>query len=523
MIDKIIKFKRNWTFVPIILGIFLLLNAFKITIFNIFVLYYSNDLIIYKFIISFILILIINLILLNTKKYYFFIGFYLIQALYIFINLSYYLYFKTYLHFNQIVLLFGETIDIINSFAIPLDIRLLIILIDLPFFVFIIKKYPQLNSFIKDLKYKKIFISGLIIFLILVHQIVLVNNKVSLDYIKNSRYRGDKPLVESYGTLVNFALGIFEYGDEEKIINEFDYGKKIDSEGNNLTRPNFILIQVESLDANLINNKYNDSFITPFLNSIKNKSIYYPYMRVLNKAGGSSDAEFSVINSLAPSINYPSFKLKNYDYPNSMLKRLKNGSYHILGFHNNYGYFYNRESAYPKMGFDEFYDLRKMRLKEEGWGASDKAVFDFVKNKLKEQKNPFFYQIVTMSSHPPFKYVDNYYHNDIYDNVPGFMGDYFNSMSYVDGVLEDFINFVDKNLNNTYILIYGDHGLYSGNKFLKAARIFVPLIIITPDKKIYQGNNNDAVSFLDIAPTVLFNSGIAFEMSSDGKNLLKKV
>ena len=98
-----------------------------------------------------------------------------------------------------------------------------------------------------------------------------------------------------------------------------------------------------------------------------------------------------------------------------------------------------------------------MHLKEIGWCAPDHEMLNFVKEKLKLQKTPFFYYIITMSSHEPFQLVQQYYHNELYDDIKNReIKGYLNSFSYVDYILNDFVTFVRNNFRNTYIFIYGD-------------------------------------------------------------------
>jgi phosphoglycerol transferase MdoB-like AlkP superfamily enzyme len=103
-----------------------------------------------------------------------------------------------------------------------------------------------------------------------------------------------------------------------------------------------------------------------------------------------------------------------------------------MAFHGNIGSYYDRNIAYPKMGYEKFYDIKGMGLKEEGWGAPDSDVFNYAENKMKSLKQPFFTYAITMSSHGPFTNVNNYYNNSNYNDVKDQVSrDYMNSMSYV--------------------------------------------------------------------------------------------
>ena len=243
--------------------------------------------------------------------------------------------------------------------------------------------------------------------------------------------------------------------------------------------------------------------------------------------GGTSDAEFSIINSVEPFADYPAIMLENYSYSNSFVKVLSRNGYATKAFHGNEGLFWNRLKSFREMGYQEFYDIYRMGLKEKGWGAPDSEVFDYSLNEMKKEKGPYYYHIITMTSHGPFNNVLNYYRPESYNHIESDLTrDYFISMNYVDRCISNFISRLP-DPQNTIVLIYGDHCpempikdykqpyfIYKERKFE-----FVPLFVIAPGKKAYQ-ENKLAVSFLSYAPTVLLNSGITFSYQSDGANLL---
>jgi len=220
----------------------------------------------------------------------------------------------------------------------------------------------------------------------------------------------------------------------------------------------------------------------------------------------------------------PFFRFNRYTYPNSIVKRLADSRFDAIAFHNNYGVFFNRIDTFTKMGFKNFYDVRKMGLKEYGWGAKDDDMFVFIKDKLKEQKQPFMYYIITMSSHEPFKNVGQYYSNDHYNDIKEEMDrNYFNSLSYVDNALKELIPFIKINFPNSYIFIFGDHGFCFKAHLFKPAAIsnmkVTPLLIVTPNNKNIIEKARVA-SMLDLGVSILNASGIDFEVMTNGTNLL---
>jgi len=347
-------------------------------------------------------------------------------------------------------------------------------------------------------------------------------------FSKTNYIEREKGIIERYGLFVNDILNIFMAEYQSVLIKSLNYGDKIafiNKNGNDFR--NIICIQVETLDANAINFKYKEKYIVPFLHGLSLNSVYYPYMLTCPSAWGTSDAGFAVINSLMPIKDFPFYRLSEYNYPNSFLKQLSNSGFDVLAFHNNYGRFFNRKETFAKMGFQDFYDIDKMKLKEYGWGAKDEDVFNFVKDKLKGQKQSFMYYIITMSSHEPFNNVRLYYSNKYYDDIEERIArDYFNSISYADKALQEFISFVKNNIPDTYIFIFGDHAFYSESHMFKHAAAYnhypimaVPLIIVTPENKKY-AENSKAASMLDMGLTVLKASNVSFEISAKGVDLL---
>jgi phosphoglycerol transferase MdoB-like AlkP superfamily enzyme len=403
---------------------------------------------------------------------------------------------------------------------------MIIAFIDIPVFFFIAYNYLKIYELRKKIILYRMMAVLASIAVIIAVQVSYYNNNNFITTIMRDKYRGESPIVQWYGTLSNNVASIWRKGNENKLINHFMYGSQLSGNKNSNANPNFVLIQVEAMDANIINKKYKDKFIMPYLKSLSDKNIYYPYLMSYHKGGGTSDSEFSIINSIEPLDGYPSIKLSNYSYENSMLKRLSDSGYTNVAFHGNSDVFFNRDTAFPKMGFNEFYDIDKMGLKHKGWGAPDKDVFDFASKTIKASEEPYLSYIITMTSHTPFTNVNNYFSKSIYNDITTkSVRNYFNSMSYVDECIKKFIDEI-KN-DNTYILIFGDHtpnvnaDTYKQASFTEEGKYFefVPLIIITPDNKKYK-SIKEVASFLDISPTILKNSGISFNIRSDGKDLI---
>jgi lipoteichoic acid synthase len=512
-----------------VLFAFTFFNIVKLTAFNCFIMYTVNiGTISYKLVYTLLFCSLLYFLLLNIKSKLILTILYISQSIYILVYLSYFNYFHSYLHLFQASALLAESVGPVSHLSIPISFGMLIVFIDLPFFVFLITHYNKvLIDGIKERSFLKHIFFGSLIILACLESWNLYNKNFIIQLGKNF-FVNESSIVARYGTIANNLDDIiFNYGGKD-LMKKLQYGKAISSSVTSNNNPNIIAIQVESMDSSIINQLYQGEFIAPYLHSLAEKNIYYPYTLSYHKAGGTSDSEFSVINSIEPLSNFPSIKLSAYDYPNSFIKPLVKSGYKALAFHGNDDSFYSRNEAFSKMDFNEFQDIKKLGLTNDGWGAPDDKVFKAAFDKLKTQTSPFFSYIITMSSHMPFTSVSNYYNNKNYDSInKNVVKNYFNSMSYVDKSIENFITQVRSTFPNTYIFIWGDHtpaidypeykqaAFTSEDKYFE----FVPLIILTPDNKCYK-EEKAVASFLDISPTILKASGIKFNLFSDGINLI---
>jgi len=485
-----------------------------------------------RFVLYFLLAIVIYLLLVRLKIRAIFILFYIIHGAYVFTHLSYYLYFKEIFHAPQFAMQFYEGFQLVRHYAIPKDPRYFIILIDLPLFILMVLNFSKLYEFAQTLHNRLnlrrvLFFICLIIltpFCFKITPIQAYIGKYSEDNVSNR----EKEIIRRYGLIGNDILNTYMLRYRTSLIKNLKYGRKVSFENKEMGEfNNIICIQVETLDADAVHYKYKGEYIAPFLSELSLNCIYYPYMlRAL--ANGSTDIEFVIINSLMAIKGLPFFRLTEYDYPNSIIKKFSKSGYEALAFHNNSARFFNRNETFAKMGFQDFYDMDKMKLKAWGWGARDEDLFNFVMDKLKGQKRPFIYYIITMSSHEPFTNARLYYSNERYNDIDNKLTrDYFNSISYVDGQLKRLVDFIKDNIPGTYIFIYGDHECYANKAIFnkangnrrQARRKAVPLFIITPGNERY-AEKDKVVSMLDMGVTILNASKISFEIYTYGLNLL---
>lgn len=302
---------------------------------------------------------------------------------------------------------------------------------------------------------------------------------------------------------------------------------------------NLIVIQVESLEDFVINQKVDGQEITPNINRILNHSIYFPNIFEQVNEGTSSDSDLMVNTSMLPLRQGSTFfRYPNTNY-NSMPNILEKDGYSTVAIHPDKGSFWNYSQGLTGIGFDKFTDYYSFNHDEViGMGISDRSYFQQVAPMLKEMKEPFYAFTVTLTSHGPFDLPEKYrklkLNPELDKNV---LGGYFQSVHYTDAQIGMFLDLLQKEglLENTVVAIEGDHtgphkyydskieSLSNPEKWwLDNGNHTVPLVIYNPSitepvkDDVYGGQ-------IDIMPTLLYLLGVdnsVYQNTALGRNLL---
>ena len=455
---------------------------------------------------------------------------YLAQGIFLLVHASYISLFNSPLHVGSLYRLLWELIPAMENQSVPLSFHLYFMaLIDLPLFLLFICSYRKIRNHVQSLRNKPRIIFGTALILLVVLVIateLMVFPKI--DYFRPSR-EAESALIHRYG-LLGFTVFdlLVKHADKTNTVS-LHYGPETVLTSSVRRPSGIVVIQVESLDAGIVEYRWQGRYVTPFLHRLSQESVYFPYLMSYHKAGGTSDCEIAVLNGVEPLDDFPTMKADAYPYPHSVVRKLQHKGFTTQAFHGNVGNFYNRDHSYFTMGFSGFYDQTRMGLVSEGWGSADGKVFAFAEEKMRSSRRPFFSYIITMSSHEPFRNVDNYYVDGRFEGVkPEMTRSYLKSMAYVDRTLEQFIGNIRKEYPDSYIYVFGDHTPYVLQKgpFQRTSLVmddrnfeFVPLFILTPDHQVRR-ETEKAISFLDLAPTILASAGVSGSINTYGENLL---
>ena len=314
-----------------------------------------------------------------------------------------------------------------------------------------------------------------------------------------------------------------EYLSDEEVIQLVKPIKQYDRKVHE--KPNVVLIIIESYGR-----EYSGAFnpetkikdyksYTPFVDSLAQHSL------IFTNAYANGYKSIHGMSSILSGI--PSFKdaftstpyanqkieslvsvLENFGYHTSFFHGAENGSMGFLGYSNILGIdkYFGRNEYNNDTGFDGY------------WGIWDEPFLQFMKEKLDEEKEPFFSTVFTISSHEPYiipeKYKETFPEGDIIMHK---------CVRYTDYALRRFFDEAKKEhwYNNTLFVLVADHAnLIYYPEYRKALNInTIPILFYHPDGR-YNGINNLLAQQIDIYPTIVNMIGFNKPFRSWGRSLI---
>ncbi|MBC8079844.1 MAG: LTA synthase family protein [Gorillibacterium sp.] len=317
------------------------------------------------------------------------------------------------------------------------------------------------------------------------------------------------------------VLIITATGSKEKISSKPMHGQNIIENG----KKNIIAIQLESFQSFVLQREVDGQEVTPNLNKLIKKSLYYPNFFLQNGSGNTVDAEFMFNTSLHPLT--PGNVISNSEASRrftSLPHYLRTQGYETITMHTNNAMFYNRKEFYSALGFNRFLDKKFFGTKDFfAFGASDDVLYEKglpVLEEYAEEWQPFYAQFISMTSHHPFtipkKFRDLKLPKEYEKNI---VGDYLQATHYADAELGRLFTAMKENgmWENTVLVLYGDHTgiqmrmvdeagkaalkLFLGHDYSEADALRMPFLIHSTDlaarlDPVYGGH-------MDMLPTLM--------------------
>jgi len=214
------------------------------------------------------------------------------------------------------------------------------------------------------------------------------------------------------------------------------------------------IVQVESLDWDVIDARVGDEWVMPFLRDLKTRSMCY-MIRPFHETG-TSDADFCLLTGAMPNGKIAPFKVEKYPYQDSLPQVARQRGFSCIAMHGNTGNFFFRRPAYERMGFSAIYfaeELRDLGCKMRNGEVEDEELLRLSAKWLRKASGPTVHFIITLTSHGPFHRVPPE-KRELFPDPSGQAEAYLNSMRYVDRALASYLDALPE---GAVLVLYGDH------------------------------------------------------------------
>lgn len=218
------------------------------------------------------------------------------------------------------------------------------------------------------------------------------------------------------------------------------------------TRPNILIILMESFSANAIEPLGGEADVTPNLNRLSREGVLFTNMYA--NSFRTDRGIVSVLNGYLaqPTTSIMKYPVKSQTLP-SLAKSLIPEGYTAdmlyggdINFTNMQSYFYS--SGYSQITADRDFPLTSRLSK---WGANDDITFDHLYESIRERKDTarWLSTFLTLSSHEPFEVPFHHLDNP-----------YLNSVAFTDSCLGSFIDRLKETpaWQNLLVVCISDHG-----------------------------------------------------------------
>jgi len=265
---------------------------------------------------------------------------------------------------------------------------------------------------------------------------------------------------------------------------------------------NVVIILMESLSTELLMVKENGKEITPFLNSLIEKSYYFDHFY-----SAGTHTNHGVLATLygLPAL-FDRNMMKNVEIPlcQGLPDALKEQGYKTLFFVTHEAQYDNMNAFLLENGIDEMYaeEDYPRNMRRNSFGVADDFLFHYALEKLKEkagEPQPFMAVLLTVSNHPPYIVPDSF--QSVSDDPQ------YQIVAFADDAIRQFMNEAEKEewFRNTLFVLLGDHGKIVGNQPYEMPLSYnhIPLILYSPVLKDAPRRLSQLGGQVDVFPTVM--------------------
>ncbi|OOV13316.1 sulfatase [Flavobacterium sp. LM4] len=283
---------------------------------------------------------------------------------------------------------------------------------------------------------------------------------------------------------------------------------------------NVVLITIESYSAEFMKMYGNEKNITPFLDSLAQKSLQFTN---LYAAGNRTVRGLEAVTlCLPPTAGESVVKREDNKNKFSTGAIFKQKGYNVKFMYGGDAFFDNMQDFYSGNGY-EIVDKSSFTSGEitfsNVWGVCDEDMYNKaikVMNAEAKENKPFFNHIMTVSNHRPFTYPNNKI------DIPGDIKSRDGGVKYTDYSLRKFFEMASKQywFTNTVFVIVADHCASSAGKTeLPMDKYRIPAFIYTPGIKPEKCTK--LMSQIDLMPTLFGLLHFDYQSKFFGQDVLK--
>lgn len=287
-------------------------------------------------------------------------------------------------------------------------------------------------------------------------------------------------------------------------------------------KKNVVLISIESLSAEFLAHYGNTQKITPFLDSLADKSLMFTN---LYATGNRTVRGLEALTlCIPPTAGESIIKRENNKNKFTTGSVFKSKGYDVKFLYGGYSYFDNMEDFYKGNGYD-IVDRNNFKPEEISfanvWGVADedmsKKAIQVMNAEAKSGK-PFFNHWMTVSNHRPFTFPEGKI------DISGSSKSREGGVKYTDYALRKFFEMAKKQdwYKNTVFVILSDHCASSAGKTeLPMDKYRIPAMIFS-EGFIQPQQFNQLMSQIDVMPTLFGLLNFNYQTKFLGQDVFKE-
>ena len=226
------------------------------------------------------------------------------------------------------------------------------------------------------------------------------------------------------------------------------------------TAKDVLTIQVESLEAWVIDYRVAGIEVTPHLNQLAHSGLLWTRFYSQASSGRTSDAEFIALNSLLPYPSAPTvFRFAHNDLV-SVPRVLREQGYSTICISQDLPETWNFAAAQKTYGFEHVVGNRDFANSSDEYAAiDDLELCARASDIITQLKPPFFTYLITGTSHSPYIFPKRLQSIPLDKTITASARNYINTIHYADRAIGELVAVLKRHslFDHTILIIFGDH------------------------------------------------------------------